>query len=182
MMEWTLAKYKGNANRVSVTGTPSRAMITNVICGAYPDLFAAGSAFAGVAFGCFAGNGYDVWNSACATGQAIKTGADWKAIVPAAYPGYSGYRPKMQAFHSTADTTLYHKTSRKKSRSGQRCWIFLHRLSKPSKTHPLADGWGMSTAPHLRNIRLPGSLIISQLKRTPSWPGSTSHARPGAAF
>jgi acetylxylan esterase len=107
MANWTLAKYNGNANRVFVTGTSSGAMMTNVLVVAYPDVVAADSAFAGVAFGCFAGNGYDVWNSACATGQVIKTGAEWKSIVLAAYPGYSGYRPKMQVFHGTADTTLY---------------------------------------------------------------------------
>jgi acetylxylan esterase len=67
MVKWTLAKYNGNANRVFVTGTSSGVMMTNVLVGAYPDVFAAGSAFAGVAFGCFAENGYDVWNSACAT-------------------------------------------------------------------------------------------------------------------
>lgn len=80
--------------------------MTNVLLGAYPDVFAAGSAWAGVPFSCFAGNGYDVWNSACANGQVIKTGAQWEALVLAAYPGYSGYRPKMQVFHGTADTVL----------------------------------------------------------------------------
>jgi acetylxylan esterase len=74
--------------------------------GSYPDVFAAGSAWAGVAFGCFAGDGYDVWNSACAAGTIIKTGAQWEAIVDAAYPGYTGFRPKMQCFHGTADITL----------------------------------------------------------------------------
>lgn len=107
MVKWTLARYNGDANRVFVMGTSSGAMMTNVLLGSYPDVFAAGSAWAGVAFGCFASNGYDVWSTACATGQIIKTGAQWKAIINAAYPGYSGFRPKMQVFHGTADTTLY---------------------------------------------------------------------------
>jgi acetylxylan esterase len=107
MVKWTLAKYNGNPNRVFATGTSSGAMMTNVLLGSYPNIFAAGAAFAGVAFGCFAGPGYDVWNSACAQGQVIKTGAEWKSIVLAAYPGYNGYRPKMQVFHDAADTTLY---------------------------------------------------------------------------
>lgn len=107
MVKYTLSKYNGNSNRVFVTGTSSGAMMTNVLLGSYPDVFAAGSAFAGVAFGCFAGNGYDVWNSNCANGLVIKTGAEWAAIVKAAYPGYNGFRPKMQVFHGTADTTLY---------------------------------------------------------------------------
>jgi len=107
MVKWTLAKYKGDATRVFSMGTSSGAMMTNVLLGSYPDVFAAGSAWAGVAFGCFAGNGYDVWSDDCATGKIIKTGAQWKAIVEAAYPGYTGFRPKMQVFGGTADTTLY---------------------------------------------------------------------------
>jgi acetylxylan esterase len=121
MVTWTLEKYNGNPNRVFVTGTSSGAMMTNVLVGAYPDVFAAGSAFASVAFGCFAGNGYDVWNSACAAGQAIKTGAEWEAIVLAAYPGCSGYRPKMQVFHGTADTTLYPQNFQEESKNGRQC-------------------------------------------------------------
>jgi acetylxylan esterase len=107
MVKWTLNKYNGDATRVFSMGTSSGAMMTNVLLGSYPDLFAAGSAWAGVAFGCFAGNGYDVWSDPCATGKINKTGAEWKAIVNAAYPGYTGFRPKLQVFGGTADTTLY---------------------------------------------------------------------------
>lgn len=109
MVKYVLANYNADPNRVFSMGTSSGAMMTNVLLGAYPDIFAAGSAWAGVPFGCFAdpAGGVDVWNSACATGTVIKTGAQWAAIVSAAYPGYTGYRPKMQVFHGTADTTLY---------------------------------------------------------------------------
>jgi acetylxylan esterase len=85
----------------------SGAMMTNVLIGSYPDVFAAGSAWAGVPFGCFAGNGFDVWSDACATGQIIKTGPQWAALVRNAYPSYRGFRPKFQTLHGTADTTLY---------------------------------------------------------------------------
>ncbi|ORY62355.1 Alpha/Beta hydrolase protein [Pseudomassariella vexata] len=106
MVRWTLAKYNGDAGRVFVTGISSGAMMTNVLIGAYPDMFAAGSAFAGVAFGCFAGDGFDVWSDACATGQVTHSGAEWAAIVKAAYPGYTGWRPKMQVSHGTVDEVL----------------------------------------------------------------------------
>jgi acetylxylan esterase len=106
MAKWTLKNYHADPLRVFTMGTSSGAMMTNVLLGAYPDVFAAGSAWAGVAFGCFAGDGYDVWNSECADGLVIKTGAEWKAIVEAAYPGYRGFRPKMQVFGGTADTVL----------------------------------------------------------------------------
>ncbi|KAM0806836.1 putative Alpha/Beta hydrolase protein [Seiridium cardinale] len=106
MVRWTLDKYNGDASRVFVTGISSGAMMTNVLLGAYPDVFAAGSAWAGVPFGCFAGDGYDVWSDDCATGKVTHTPAEWAAIVQAAYPGYDGWRPKMQLFHGTVDQVL----------------------------------------------------------------------------
>jgi acetylxylan esterase len=107
MVKYVLQKYNADPTRVFSMGTSSGAMMTNVLLGSYPDFFAAGSAWAGVAFGCFAGDGYDVWSNACATGQVIKTGAQWEAIVQAAYPSYTGFRPKIQVFHGSIDTTLY---------------------------------------------------------------------------
>ncbi|KAI0966611.1 Alpha/Beta hydrolase protein [Xylaria arbuscula] len=106
MVRWTLDKYNGDSKRVFVTGISSGAMMTSTLIGAYPDIFAGGSAFAGVPFGCFAGDGYDVWSDACATGKITHTAAEWAALVTAAYPGYSGWRPKIQIFHGTIDETL----------------------------------------------------------------------------
>lgn len=107
MVRWALARYGGDAKRVFATGVSSGAMMTSTLVGAYPDVFAAGSAFAGVPFGCFAGDGYGVWSDACATGKVTHTGAEWAALVKAAYPAYGdGWRPKMQIFHGTADETL----------------------------------------------------------------------------
>ncbi|KAH8731719.1 Alpha/Beta hydrolase protein [Phaeosphaeriaceae sp. PMI808] len=107
MVRWTLQKYNGDRSRVFVTGTSSGAMMTNVLLGSYPDLFAAGSAWAGVPFGCFASNGYAVWNGDCATGKIVKTGAEWAAMVKNAYPGYNGFRPKLQTLHGSLDPVVY---------------------------------------------------------------------------
>lgn len=108
MVRWTLAKHGGDRDRVFVTGVSSGAMMTHVLVGAYPDLFAAGSAFAGVPFGCFAGEGYGAWSDACAQGKITHTGAGWAELVRDAHPGYDGDggRPKMQVFHGTADEVL----------------------------------------------------------------------------
>ncbi|KAL1861415.1 hypothetical protein Daus18300_008946 [Diaporthe australafricana] len=113
MVNWTLEKYKGDATRVFVTGVSSGAMMTNVLVGAYPDVFAGGSAFAGVPFGCYGVNvptnssDVDYWNSDCAEGRVQYSPAEWASIVRAAYPGYgSGWRPKMQVFHGTVDEVL----------------------------------------------------------------------------
>jgi acetylxylan esterase len=107
MVQYALKTYGGNANRVFVTGTSSGAMMTQVLLGSYPDVFAAGSAFAGVPFGCFAGNGYGVWSDACATGKIIKSGTEWAKLVKNAYPGFKGTRPKLQVWHGTVDNVLY---------------------------------------------------------------------------
>lgn len=109
MVKYVLKTYKADPNRVFSMGTSSGAMMTNVLVGVYPDIFAAGSAWAGVALGCFAANSsaVDLWSNDCATGQIIKTGSQWKSIVQAAYPGYRGFRPKMWVLHGTDDTVLY---------------------------------------------------------------------------
>lgn len=107
MVRWTLEKYHGDKDRVFVTGTSSGAMMTNVLLGSYPDVFAAGSAWAGVAFGCYAGNGFGVWSDACATGKIVKNGTEWARLVKNAYSEYNGFRPKLQTLHGLADTTIY---------------------------------------------------------------------------
>ncbi|KNZ73878.1 Feruloyl esterase B [Termitomyces sp. J132] len=96
--------YNVDPNRVFATGTSSGAMMTNVLAGAYPDVFKACSAFAGVPYGCFAGP--DMWNSACASEPLSKTAQQWGDLVRTGYPGYSGTRPKMQIWQGTLDTTL----------------------------------------------------------------------------
>jgi poly(hydroxyalkanoate) depolymerase family esterase len=106
MITYVEQHYNGNPNRVYVTGASSGAMMTDVLLGDYPDVFQAGAAFMGVPFGCFAGNGVDVWNSSCADGDTTMTAEAWGNLVRAAYPGYSGARPRVQLWHGTADTTL----------------------------------------------------------------------------
>ncbi|KAG6866234.1 hypothetical protein C0991_007259, partial [Blastosporella zonata] len=103
-VRYAITNYHVDANRVFATGTSSGAMMTNVLAGAYPDLFKAGSAFAGVPYGCFAGP--DLWNTACATGTISKTPQQWGDLARSGYPGYNGPRPKMQIWQGTLDTTL----------------------------------------------------------------------------
>lgn len=101
MARWALEEYGGDPARVFVTGVSSGAMMAEVLLGAYPDLFAAGSAFAGVPFGCFAdpAGGYAVWGGDCAEGRVTKTAEEWAGLVDAAYPDYGdGWRPKVQIF------------------------------------------------------------------------------------
>jgi len=104
MVRYTINRYNANARQVFATGTSSGAMMTEVLAGAYPDLFAAGSSFAGVPYGCFAGAG--MWNGDCAEGWITHTPQQWGDIVRQGYSGYTGARPRIQLWHGTGDTTL----------------------------------------------------------------------------
>ncbi|MFJ8578084.1 PHB depolymerase family esterase [Micromonospora sp. NPDC093277] len=106
MVNYVRQRYNVDSNRIFATGVSSGAMTTNVMLGLYPDVFAAGAAFAGVPFGCFATTNGSEWNSECANGQVIKTAQQWGDLVRNAYPGYSGKRPRMQLWHGTSDETL----------------------------------------------------------------------------
>jgi poly(hydroxyalkanoate) depolymerase family esterase len=104
MVEYVLQNHDADPEQVYVTGVSSGAMMTNVLLGAYPDVFRAGSAFAGVPFGCFAGS--TSWNTECATGEIDRTAEQWGDLVRDAYPGYSGPRPRVQLWHGSDDEVL----------------------------------------------------------------------------
>ena len=99
VVRYFIANHGVDATRVFATGTSSGAMMTNVLMGAYPDIFAAGSLYSGVPYGCFAGP--NAWNSQCSTGELIMTPQQWGDLVLAGYPGYTGARPKVQFWHGT---------------------------------------------------------------------------------
>jgi acetylxylan esterase len=125
MVRYTLSTYNADASRVFVTGTSSGAMMTvskpltltyrvcplivriqNVLAATYPDIFAAGIAYAGVPAGCFYTGTVNGWNSSCSSGSVNQTPQQWANVVYDAYPGYTGSRPRMQIYHGSADTTL----------------------------------------------------------------------------
>ncbi|KAL5429388.1 hypothetical protein PMIN04_000191 [Paraphaeosphaeria minitans] len=109
MVTHTLTKYNGDKSKVFVMGGSSGAMMSNVMVGSYPDVFAAGAAYSGVAFGCFAGSKSDPTpfgaNQTCAQGL-VRSADDWAAFVHNAYPGYAGKRPRFLVAHGLADTLV----------------------------------------------------------------------------
>jgi acetylxylan esterase len=108
MVNYVVQNKNGDVNRVYAAGHSSGGMMTNVMLGSYPEVFKAGAAFAGVPFACFAQGSVDSngWNGNCATGKVTKTAAQWGDLVRAAYPGFSGARPRMQIWHGTTDGTV----------------------------------------------------------------------------
>ncbi|KAJ7191859.1 carbohydrate esterase family 1 and carbohydrate-binding module family 1 protein [Mycena pura] len=109
MVTFAISTYGADPSRIFVTGSSSGAMMTNVMCAAYPNLFRAASVYSGVAAGCFVSNtgGVDAWNSSCAEGQVTATSAQWASVVRNMFPGFTGAYPAIQEYHGTADTTLF---------------------------------------------------------------------------
>jgi poly(hydroxyalkanoate) depolymerase family esterase len=109
MVKWVIQNKNGDADRVYVAGHSSGGMMTNVMLGSYPDVFKAGAAFAGVPFACYAQGSVDTlgWNSNCAQGKVTMDGKAWGDLVRAAYPTFSGPRPRMQIWHGTTDDILF---------------------------------------------------------------------------
>jgi poly(hydroxyalkanoate) depolymerase family esterase len=106
-VQHAIATYGANADRVYMTGTSSGAMVTQVMLAAYPDVFKGGVAFAGVPAGCWSVNNPEgQWSAPCAGGEVTHTAAEWGDMARNMYPGYSGFRPRLQLWHGVTDTTL----------------------------------------------------------------------------
>jgi poly(hydroxyalkanoate) depolymerase family esterase len=136
MVRFVLQQNNADPNRVYVTGASSGGMMTNVLLGDYPDVFKAGSAFAGVPFACFAGP--NSWNTECANGTIIKTPQQWGDLVRTAFPGYTGARPRMQLWHGTADTTLFYANFGEEIKQ----WTNVLGVSQtPTSTDTPQSGW-----------------------------------------
>lgn len=110
MVNYALNKYNGDPTKVFVYGGSSGAMMTNVMAGSYPDVFAAGAAFSGTAHACFFGSTSPPTpagsNQTCAQGQINRSAASWGDLVRNSYPGYTGSRTRMAIFHGLADTLV----------------------------------------------------------------------------
>ncbi|KAF4408073.1 extracellular catalytic domain type 1 short-chain-length polyhydroxyalkanoate depolymerase, partial [Streptomyces lycii] len=130
--------HNADPDRIYATGASSGAMMTNVLLGNYPDVFQAGAAFAGVPHSCFANNDGSGWNSACAGGTVDRTPQQWGDLARAAYPGYSGERPRMQIWHGTNDDTLRYPNFTEQIDQ----WTNVHGLSRtPDSTDTPQSGW-----------------------------------------
>jgi poly(hydroxyalkanoate) depolymerase family esterase len=138
MIDWTVQNRNGDPNRVYVTGASSGAMMTNVLLADYPDVFKAGAAFMGVPATCFATTPPNEWNSDCANGNIIRTAQQWGDAARAAFPGFTGARPRMQIWHGTEDTTLRFPNFGEQIKQ----WTNVHGLSQtPSLTDSPQSGW-----------------------------------------
>lgn len=129
MVDFVATQYGADRSRVFATGISSGAMMTNVLAATYPDVFAAGIAYAGVPAGCFmcADDIPDFWNSTCSTGQSVWTQQQWTNVVKNMYPGYTGAWPKMQIYHGSADDAQCPELLRDYQAVDGRVWVLDYR-------------------------------------------------------
>ena len=104
MVRYSITKYNANADRVYSTGDSSGAMMTQLLMAVYPDIFKAGSAFAGVPAGCS-----NVFDGSGLCGLSAQTAQQWGDRVRAMFPAYKGHRPRLQLVHGDADPTITYK-------------------------------------------------------------------------
>ena len=106
-VQYTIDQYGANADRVYVIGTSGGAMGAEGLIAVYPDVFKGGAEFSGVPAGCWSVNNPDgQWSSPCANGEVTHTAQEWGDMVRDMYPGYSGFRPRIQLWHGSGDDTI----------------------------------------------------------------------------
>lgn len=99
MVAYAVSNYGADPARVYVTGLSAGGAMTAVMLATYPDVFAAGSIVAGIAYGCApATSPYT-----CMSPGVDKTPAQWGTLVRNAFPGYGGPWPRVSIWHGTSD-------------------------------------------------------------------------------
>ncbi|WP_230466093.1 PHB depolymerase family esterase [[Actinomadura] parvosata] len=127
MVSYALQRYNGDPERVFATGFSSGAMETLNLLATYPDVFKAGAPFAGVPYGCLG-----------PAGCGDKTPQQWGDLARNAYPGYTGPRPRVMAWHGTADNVLAYSMLQEEVDQ----WTNVHGLSQtPTSTDSPQSGW-----------------------------------------
>jgi len=130
-VRYTIANWGVNASKVFVTGTSSGAMMTNILVGAYPDVFKAGAVFAGSPIGCLTADGPQNPPDDCQAGRSNKTPQQLGDRARQTYPGYTGPYPKIQLWHGTADPALNYNNLREEVKQ----WTNVHNISQtPTST------------------------------------------------
>lgn len=103
MIDWMLAAYPLDPGRVFMAGMSSGGLLTEVMLAAYPEVFAAGAVQSGYPYNC--ATQFDDLKI-CSAAQRDLDGEAWADLARAAYPGYSGPRPRITIWHGDADPLL----------------------------------------------------------------------------
>ncbi len=122
MVEAMHARHRTDPARTFVTGLSAGGAMTMVMLAAYPDLFAAGAAIAGVAYGC-ADSVSDAFQ--CMAGRGDGDGASLARSVRCA-SRHAGAWPRLQVWQGSADTTVVPGNADTIVRQ----WVALHGVTR----------------------------------------------------
>jgi len=112
MVKWAVKKFNADPKRVFLTGSSSGGIMTDVLAGTYPDLFAAGAPISGTPFGCWAGAQSSTpmtSDKRCMNGQKMFSAKQWGDLAREVYPEYKGKYPRMQIWHGARDPLILAK-------------------------------------------------------------------------
>jgi poly(hydroxyalkanoate) depolymerase family esterase len=139
MITYVQQQYRGDPARVYATGSSSGGMMTQHMLALYPEIFAAGAAFMGVPFGCFAtASDYPIGSSQCTGGRKDLTPQQWGDLVRRANPGFSGPWPRIQLWHGTNDNVVPFQLLQEAVEQ----WTNVDGLSQtPTSTDTPQSGW-----------------------------------------
>ena len=138
MVVYALSKYKANADRVYASGCSSGAMRTELLLALYPDIFKAGSSFAGMPGGVprperQLQQRHWVQRYLRRRSGQIYTPQQWGDLVRAMDPGYTGkYRPRLRASDGSADTIISYSNM---AESESQYINLLNLSTNPTKTN-----------------------------------------------
>ncbi|WP_326822215.1 extracellular catalytic domain type 1 short-chain-length polyhydroxyalkanoate depolymerase [Streptosporangium sp. NBC_01756] len=103
MVGYAVANYGTDPARVYVTGLSAGGAMSAVMLATYPDVFAAGSVGAGLAYRCATSL---TQASTCQYNATSKTPQQWGDLVRNAYSGYSGPYPRVAVWQGLSDYTV----------------------------------------------------------------------------
>ncbi|GLW07070.1 feruloyl esterase [Microtetraspora sp. NBRC 13810] len=134
MVSYAVATYGSDASRVYVSGLSAGGAMTAVMLATYPDVFAAGSIGAGLAYRCAASL---LQASGCQYGPTSKTPQQWGDLVRNAYTGYSGPYPRVAIWQGQSDYTVTPANGTQLRDQ----WTNVRRVSQtPTSTQSLTGG------------------------------------------
>lgn len=153
MIDHLVATADVDPARVYVTGLSAGASMSFAMLATYPELFAAGAAFAGMTFRC-ATSSASLFT--CGAGFVTKTGPEWGDLVRAA-SSHGGPWPRVSVWHGTADLIINDHNADESVKQ----WTNVHGVSAtPSSV--TAEGpherrtYGDPSAPVVEQWVLPG--------------------------
>ena len=103
MVGHAVANLGVDAGRVFVSGLSAGGAMSTVMLATYPDVFAAGSVVAGLPYRCAASLSQA---GTCQYSPPDRSPAQWGDLVRAAYPGYTGPRPRVAVWQGQSDYTV----------------------------------------------------------------------------